>query len=95
MNQLVYNTYKIGNVTMKHSDSYLKQTKMPFREQEGKTDSVWGSGYQWEGENIRKRVQKVNMVEVFCTIYENGKMRPIETIPGMGVGGINENVRGG
>jgi hypothetical protein len=24
-------------------------------------------------------------------IYENGKMRPVETIPGMGRGGIKEN----
>jgi hypothetical protein len=30
------------------------------------------------------RVNKVNMVQLSCTMYENGKMRPIETIPGMG-----------
>jgi hypothetical protein len=24
-------------------------------------------------------------------MYENGKMRPVETVPGMGVGGIREN----
>jgi hypothetical protein len=24
-------------------------------------------------------------------LYENGKMRPAESIPGMGVGGIKEN----
>jgi hypothetical protein len=24
-------------------------------------------------------------------MYENGKMRPVETIPGMGGGGIKEN----
>jgi hypothetical protein len=27
-------------------------------------------------------------------MYENGKMRPIETISGIGVGGIKENVVG-
>jgi hypothetical protein len=26
----------------------------------------------------------VNMVEIICIQYINGKMRPIETIPGMG-----------
>jgi hypothetical protein len=25
------------------------------------------------------------MVEILCTMYENGKMRPVETIPGMGI----------
>jgi hypothetical protein len=24
------------------------------------------------------------MVQILCTMYENGKMRPVETIPGMG-----------
>jgi hypothetical protein len=28
-------------------------------------------------------------------MYENGKMRPVETIPGMGGGRIKENGRGG
>jgi hypothetical protein len=28
-------------------------------------------------------------------IYENGKMRPVETIPGMGERGIKENDGGG
>jgi hypothetical protein len=28
-------------------------------------------------------------------MYENGKMRPVETIPGMGGGGIKENDAGG
>jgi hypothetical protein len=27
-------------------------------------------------------------------MYENGKMRPVETIPGMGVGRIKENDEG-
>jgi hypothetical protein len=28
-------------------------------------------------------------------MYENGKMRPIETVPGMGVGKIKKTDRGG
>jgi hypothetical protein len=26
----------------------------------------------------------VNVVEYYALMYENGKMRPVETIPGMG-----------
>jgi hypothetical protein len=29
----------------------------------------------------------VNMVEYYALTYENGKMRPVETIPGMREGG--------
>jgi hypothetical protein len=29
-------------------------------------------------------VKEVNMVEYYTLLYENGKMRPVETIPGMG-----------
>jgi hypothetical protein len=35
------------------------------------------------------------MVEYYVLVYENGKMRPVETIPGMEQGGINENDGGG
>jgi hypothetical protein len=44
-----------------------------------------------EGRNIRKGCGKVNMVEYYVLIYENGKMRPVETLPGMGGGRIKEN----
>jgi hypothetical protein len=30
------------------------------------------------------------MVQILCRMYVNGKMRPVETIPGMGEG-IKEN----
>jgi hypothetical protein len=33
----------------------------------------------------------VNVVEYYALMYENGKMRPVETVPGMGGGGIKEN----
>jgi hypothetical protein len=29
----------------------------------------------------------VNLVEYYALMYENGKMRPVETVPGMGEGG--------
>jgi hypothetical protein len=31
-------------------------------------------------------VRRVNMVEYYVLVYENGKMRPDETIPGRGRG---------
>jgi hypothetical protein len=40
--------------------------------------------HQWEGEDIRKEGWRVNMVEYYVLMYENGKMRPVETSPGMG-----------
>jgi hypothetical protein len=43
-----------------------------------------GDWYQWEGEDIRKGWRRVNMVEYYVLMYENGKMRPVETIPGRG-----------
>jgi hypothetical protein len=35
------------------------------------------------------------MVEYYALMYENGKMRPAETIPGTGGGGTKENDGGG
>jgi hypothetical protein len=43
---------------------------------------------QWGGEDIRKGCRRVNMEEILCTQYVNGKMRSVETIPGMRGGGI-------
>jgi hypothetical protein len=43
-----------------------------------------------ERERVGERVQRVTMVEYYVVMYENGKMRPVETVPGMGVG-IKEN----
>jgi hypothetical protein len=49
--------------------------------------------HQWEGEDIRKGCRRVKMVEYYALMYENGKMRPAETIPVMGGGGkgLEEN----
>jgi hypothetical protein len=41
-----------------------------------------GGLYEWEG-----REGGVNMVEYYVLMFENGKMRPVETIPGMEGGG--------
>jgi hypothetical protein len=43
---------------------------------------VWGL-VLWEGKDIRKNSKRMNMVEILVLMYENGKMRPVETIPGM------------
>jgi hypothetical protein len=49
-----------------------------------------GSWSQWEGENIRKGSPRVKLVEICCT-QVNGKMRPVETIPGVREGEIKKN----
>jgi hypothetical protein len=46
------------------------------------------------GSDIRKGYRRVNMVEYYVLMYENGKMRPVETIPGMR-GWIKKNDGGG
>jgi hypothetical protein len=51
---------------------------------------------QWGGD-IRKEGRRVNVVEIphFILVYENGTMRPVETIAGMEGGRIKENDGGG
>jgi hypothetical protein len=39
-----------------------------------------GSWHQWEGLDIRKVNKRVNMENYYILIYENGKVRPVETI---------------
>jgi hypothetical protein len=44
-------------------------------------------------EDIKKWCRRVNnstCVELLLHMYVNGKMRPVETIPGMGEGGKGE-----
>jgi hypothetical protein len=48
---------------------------------------VW---YQWEAEAVRKGCRRVNMVEYYVLMNENGKTRPAETIPGAGEGNKGE-----
>jgi hypothetical protein len=58
----------------------LNKQKLSFfqnRERESKTGPVWG--LVPVGRGRIKGCRRVNMVEM----YENGKMRPVETIPGM------------
>jgi hypothetical protein len=38
----------------------------------------------------KERVRRVNMVEYYALMNENGKMRPVETVPGMGGGDKGE-----
>jgi hypothetical protein len=51
--------------------------------------------YQWEGADIRKEYKKVNIMEYYVLMYENGKMRPVEIIPGMQEEETKENDGGG
>jgi hypothetical protein len=52
--------------------SYLKQTKMSlffsFTKWEQEVKQVLSGGwYQWEGEDVRKRCGRVNIVQILCT----------------------------
>jgi hypothetical protein len=58
--------------------------------QEGKTGPGWGLAPVGGG-GYKERCRRVNMVEYYALVYENGKMRPAETIPEMGEEGIKEN----
>jgi hypothetical protein len=46
--------------------------------------SCLGVGTTGRGEDVGKGYRRVNMVEYYVLIYENVKMRPVETVPGMG-----------
>jgi hypothetical protein len=35
---------------------------------------------------MKEGCRRVNMVESYVLMYEDGKMRPVETVPGMGEG---------
>jgi hypothetical protein len=39
-----------------------------------------GGWHKWEGEDIRNRCGRMNMEKYYVLMYENGKMRPVETI---------------
>jgi hypothetical protein len=47
--------------------------------------------YQWEEEGLGKVYVMVTRVQIFAHMFVNGKITPIETIPGMGEGGIKRN----
>jgi hypothetical protein len=72
--------------------SYLKQKCLFRKTEDRKINQVLSGGWpQWEGEDIRKGCKRMNMVEYYALMYENGKMRPAEAVPGMGGGRIKEN----
>jgi hypothetical protein len=62
--------------------SYLKQTKTSFFFQKwrtgGQNKSCLGSR-----KDVQRGYKRVNMVQILCNMYVNGKMRPVETIPEM------------
>jgi hypothetical protein len=60
-----------------------------------KKQRTLGVGVSGRRDTIRKACRWVNVIEIYVLMYENGKMRPVKTIPGMGGGGIKENDGGG
>jgi hypothetical protein len=66
----------------------LNKQSVFFSKTEDKAKQVLSGGLvPVGGEDIRKGCRRLNMVEYYILMYENGKMRPPETIPGMGGGG--------
>jgi hypothetical protein len=54
-----------------------------------------GGWYNWEGEGGGERVWEGEYgANTYIYMYVNGKMRPVESIPGMGEWGIKENGEG-
>jgi hypothetical protein len=41
--------------------------------------------------DIRKGCRKLNVVDIYVLMHENGKLRPVEIIPAMGDEGVKEN----
>jgi hypothetical protein len=95
--ELIWVIIYTGNVIMKLLYSYLKQTKCLFsRTENRKVKQILSGGWhQWDGGKHKERCRRVNMVEYSVLMYENGKMRPVDTTPGMGERGIKENDGGG
>jgi hypothetical protein len=76
-------------------NSYLKQKNaiFPFLfyflyNQSNKTDLAWGRAVGTSGrrEEVEKGWRRVNMVQYYIYMYASGKMIPVETIPGKGIG---------
>jgi hypothetical protein len=67
-----------------------------IREQEGGTGLAWwgGVGIRGRGEKLGKGHGRVNIVKILCTRVCKWKIKPVETILGIG-GGIKENGEGG
>jgi hypothetical protein len=59
----------------------MKQKCLFSKAEDRKVKQVLTGGWhQWEGEDIRKGCRRVNMVEYYALVYENGQMRPAEAI---------------
>jgi hypothetical protein len=54
-----------------------------------------GVGTSGRREDMGKGCKNLDMVQILCTRYINGKMRPVETTLEMQGGEIKENDRGG
>jgi hypothetical protein len=70
-----------------------KQKYLFFKngEQEEKTGPIWGLATVGEGRIQGKGVGGQIWWKNYVLMYENGKIRSVETIPGMGETGIKEN----
>jgi hypothetical protein len=65
--------------------NFLKQTNVFFQKWRigEQNRSCLGVGSGGRGEDIRRGYRRVNVVEIFLLMYENGKVRPFETVSGV------------
>jgi hypothetical protein len=76
---------------------FFSFTKSKNRRMEQVLPGGWeerGVDSSGSGEGVGKKHGKVNMVQILCTHVGKWKIRPVETVPGMGQGGMKENVGG-
>jgi hypothetical protein len=62
-----------------------------IRAQEGRTGPSSCDDTSGKVKDVRKVCRKVNIEKILCTIYLNGKMKTVESIPRMKEGEIKEN----
>jgi hypothetical protein len=93
MNQFRLEYIYTWKVTRKLLCSYPKQAKMSFYffyiigDRRAELVLPGRIGTNKKGEKVGKGCGKVNIIQKLVYIYVNGKMVPVETIPGMGVEG--------
>jgi hypothetical protein len=51
---------------------------------ENLSKDVWEVSTSGKGKDVGKRCRRVNIVQYCVHMYVNGKVRPVETIPGWG-----------
>jgi hypothetical protein len=74
----------VGKLPPNKSEALSPNPVLKKKKGKQKIEQVQSRGwYHWEGEDIRTGHRRVNMVEYYALMNENGKVRPAETVPGI------------